>query len=313
MGQRGTQQRVDPRAEVPTIPPPAPAGPATERPLTKDAEDRDARTGASLVAQLRHEIASLQSQLADAQQKLAREQQGRAEDADKLAEMLARISNAEARARAAEGRVESEVAGVTHEAAVLRERVTRQEDELIASSLEIEQGRRALDAAREDAAAARAEAAELRAAKDDLAKKAAELEAAQKQLAEHTSAMTKAQANLRQAQMRAFTANRQLETWKKDHAAELAREGRRAQTMRKYIEASTEMLRLTATALEGIERGEADMDRMREAQRAERRAVLERALAVRESLRKAASGDFDEVTVEVSEEAWTDEPPADET
>ncbi|HEY1957567.1 MAG TPA: hypothetical protein VGH28_18235 [Polyangiaceae bacterium] len=301
-----------------TEPPPKPvtSGVPTERPLAREPEERD-RLGATAVAQLRHEIASLQAQLAETQQKLAREQQERAEDADRLAEMLSHVSNSEARVRAAEGRAESEMTGITHEATVLRERVSRQEDELIATSLEIEQGRRALAAAQEEAAAARAEAAELRSAKEELAHATAALEMAQKHLADQKAELAKVQGTLRLAQTRAFTANRQFESWKKDHEAQVRttseRADRRAQSMRKYIEASTEMLRLTATALEGIERGELEMDRMRETQRAERRAVLERALAVRESLRKAASGDFDgEVTVEVTEELWTEETPDDD-
>src|SRR6185503_15902121 len=276
MGLRGTQQRTDPRVEPTTSPPPrSPNNAPTERPLAKAKDPEEHLTGAALIAQLRHDLAAITAQL-------AREQQERAEDADKLAEMLSHVSNSESRVRAAEDRAQSELASVTHEASVLRERVARQEDELIATSLEIEQGRRALAAAQEEAAAAKAA---LEQAKSELAK---------------------AQATLRQAQMRAYSASRQHESSKKDQDEKLAAADRRAKSMRKYIEASTEMLRLTATALEGIERGEAEMDRLRETQRAERRAVLERALAVRESLKKASAGEG-EVTVEVIEELWTDE------
>ena len=316
--------RPDPRVDPATLPPPPPA-PASESTLSD----------AGSVSQFRHKIAALQAQVADVQRLLADEQRERAEEADELARMLKALALAERR-----------LAEERDVAQQLAQSLTQREEECITLRGHLQDAEQRLEdlaSTKEQLVAARASEGELKrqlldsiaevdalqSAKTELTHAKKVRDETQKDAAEKAQEIERLGAQLKQAHMKAFTANKQLESWKvesqramdqlrkeyeeridaltkkvdahdKDQR-ELRAEAAAARSMRQHIDASIKILGLTSEALEAVEVAEAEIQKLRATHDEKRRKVLEQALGVRNALKRASE---EGPTVEVSEADW---------
>ncbi|HEY2367387.1 MAG TPA: hypothetical protein VGH87_13420 [Polyangiaceae bacterium] len=342
--------------------------PATLRPPPPDSQSQEvaprvtrdetpAASGVEGVAQFRHKMAAMQSQLADVQRLLADEQRERAEEADQLARMLKHVATAE-RALAEERDV----------ALQLGKSLTQREQEVVTlrgQVLDLEQrnanGNEQVGALERELADMKEMLVDLRATEGELRRQLldaiseldglkgarTELANAQKSLGEsEREVVSKGQeierigAQLKQAHQKAFTATKQLESWKSEsqraidqvrkelegtiasltkrieaseaerktlatEAESMRRELKdaraRADSMRQHVAASVEILTFTSEALEAAEAADAEIEKVRAANEAKRRSLLEQALGVRNALKNASE---DGPTLEVSESDW---------
>jgi hypothetical protein len=292
--------------------------------------------GASGIATLRRQLATLQLQLSDVQGQLAREQEGRAADAEEMARVLALLSTSEAENDSLASDLERERVFVEElrvsvrekyeDCNVLRQRLADAES-LLAKELE--------EAADRHALTERAERAEHRVS--DLTERLEESRAGQEsartevatisaQLHELRSAheeveaeLVKSNATLKNAHMKVFAANKQLESWKSESqrtmeqtrteqeaalakmtaehsetAAALRRQaddaGALVVSLQKQMEAATEKLALAAKSLEVLEEVERQVHGVREQARTARRLVFDHALQARKALSPASPG-----------------------
>jgi chromosome segregation ATPase len=346
--------RPDPRAEPKTLPPPPQSAETpTSAPIASEVQP-------PTQAQFRHKLAALQGQVAEVQRLLAEEQRERADEADQLARMLKAVSSAE-RALAEEREVALQLGkSLTQreeECVALHGRVLDVEQKLESSQEQLTTLERELGDTKEKLIDVHASEGELKRqlldaiAEIDAMKNAkAELVTAQRSLAEsERDAVAKGQelerlgTQLKQAHQRAFTANKQLESWKaesqraidqvrKDHEGtiaslskklEVAEKERaalateigttrtelettraRADSMRQHIQASIKILTFTSEALEAAEAADVEIHKVRTANEAKRRQLLEQAVGVRNALKGASE---DGPTLEVSEADWSDD------
>ena len=340
-----------------TLRPPPPDSHSQEVAQRVTRDDTPAAGGVEGVAQFRHKMAAMQSQLADLQRLLADEQRERAEEADQLARMLKHVATAE-RALAEERDVAQQ----------LGKSLTQREEEVVAlrgQVLDLEQrnanGAEQIAALERELADVKEMVVDLRANEGELKRQLldaiaehdglkgarAELDKAQRSLAEsEREVVAKGQeierlgAQLKQAHQKAFTATKQLESWKsesqravdqvrKEHEGtiesltkrlaaseterktlvseadvmrrELEAARTRADAMRQHLAASIEILTFTSEALEAAEAAEAEIEKVRAANEAKRRQLLEQALGVRNALKRASE---EGPTVEVRESDW---------
>jgi chromosome segregation ATPase len=261
--------------------------------------------------------------LADAQGQLAQEQQGRAEDADALAVMLERVANSE---RAAEEmaslRVELErerefvedlrvsVREKYEDCNTLRQRLADAESLAVAKELEeaterhaladradllarqLDEAQKQLDLARASDDAGRTELAALSTQLDDSRRERGSVEAE----------LEKANAALKNANVKAFAANKQLESWKgesqramdesrREHQAamealvrEVAQGNAMALALRKRLDSGREKLEALTVSLEAADQQEREIDGLRELAQGTRRVLLEHADHARKAL-----------------------------
>jgi DNA repair exonuclease SbcCD ATPase subunit len=292
--------------------------------------------GATGIATLRRQLATLQLQLSDVQGQLAREQEGRAADAEEMARVLGLLSTSEAENDGLAGDLERERVFVEElrvsvrekyeDCNVLRQRLADAES-LLAKELE--------EAADRHALTERAERAEHRVS--DLTERLEESRASQEsartevatisaQLHELRSAheeleaeLEKSNATLKNAHMKVFAANKQLESWKSESqrtmeqtrteqeaamarmtaehsetAAALRRQaddaGALVMSLQKQMEVATEKLALAAKSLEVLEEVERQVHGVREQARTARRLVFDHALQARKALSPASPG-----------------------
>jgi DNA repair exonuclease SbcCD ATPase subunit len=292
--------------------------------------------GASGIATLRRQLATLQLQLSDVQGQLAREQEGRAADAEEMARVLALLSTSEAENDSLASDLERERVFVEElrvsvrekyeDCNVLRQRLADAES-LLAKELE--------EAADRHALTERAERAEHRVS--DLTERLEESRASQEsartevatisaQLHELRSAheemeaeLAKSNATLKNAHMKVFAANKQLESWKSESqrtmeqtrteqdaalakmtaehsetAAALRRQaddaGALVVSLQKQMEVATEKLALASKSLEVLEEVERQVHGVREQARTARRLVFDHALQARKALSPASPG-----------------------
>jgi hypothetical protein len=286
--------------------------------------------GASTMAVIRRQLANLQMQLADTQAELAREQQGRAEDAEEMARVLERLARAESEVDSARDDVERERAFVEELRVSVREKyedcnTLKQKladaETLVANQLD--------EAAERQKLAARAELAEReladvkkqlevaraseQAARAEIATAGSQLEILRRAFEQQEAELTKANAGLKAANIKAFTANKQLESWRAEsqrtleqtrieqeaaiakmlaeHAktledvrseASLAKSV--AQSAEKQIQAAHEKLALVTSSMEALDEAERQMQALREKAHSARRTALEHATHARKSL-----------------------------
>jgi hypothetical protein len=292
--------------------------------------------GVSGIATLRRQLATLQLQLSDVQGQLAREQEGRAADAEEMARVLALLSTSEAENDSLASDLERERVFVEElrvsvrekyeDCNVLRQRLADAES-LLAKELE--------EAADRHALTERAERAEHRVS--DLTERLEESRAGQEsartevatisaQLHELRSAheemeaeLAKSNATLKNAHMKVFAANKQLESWKSESqrtmeqtrteqdaalakmtaehsetAAALRRQaddaGALVVSLQKQMEVATEKLALASKSLEVLEEVERQVHGVREQARTARRLVFDHALQARKALSPASPG-----------------------
>ena len=192
----------------------------------------DAAAAAGAAA-LRRQIAALQKQLSATRAELAEEQEGRAADADEVARLLDRVASEDAVVQALRDDLARERAFVEelrvsvqekyNDCATLRQRLADAES-LIAKELEEAADRRALavraERAEQDLSDVRKQLDVSRASEDSARTEIASLSTQLEELRRaHTSAkaeLDKAKESLKTANMKAFAANRQLESWKSE-------------------------------------------------------------------------------------------------
>jgi chromosome segregation ATPase len=183
------------------------------------------------LASLRHRLPQLQGQLADAHRLLAREQEERAEDADKIAQLVERVTEIESRLTAAD----MKVAELAHELEDARQigqelRISEQVKEDANEVLRKQVGEMQLEAEaharlqsqlvelQKEMAAARTVAEAAQAARklesSELEKARVALEMTKGERDKHADEVAKLDGNLKQANMKAVAAAKQLETWK---------------------------------------------------------------------------------------------------
>jgi len=317
-------------AVVPPSPSPSPSPPPSESSI------QDA--GTSSVSQFRHKIAALQAQLADVQRLLADEQHERAEEADELASMLTAVATAERR-----------LADERDIAQQLGQSLTRREEEVVTLRGQLQDAEQKLEdfvSIKEQLVQAHANEGELKrqlldsiaeldglkGAKTELAQAKKTRDDAQRDVVDKAKEIERLSGQLKQANMKAFTATKQVESWKAEsqramdqlrkeyeqridaltkkvaaHEKEetgLRAEAAAARSMRKQIESSIKILTLTSDALESVEVAEAEIQKLRASYDAKRRKVLEQAVGVRNALKRASE---EGPTVEVSEADWDDD------
>jgi hypothetical protein len=292
--------------------------------------------GASGIATLRRQLAALQLQLSDAQGQLAREQEGRATDAEEMARVLTLLSSSEAENDALVGDLEREKAFVEELRVSVREKYEdcnllrlrlADTESLIAKELDEAADRHALT---ERAERAEHEASDLskqleasRASEEsvrlDLATVSTQLNELRHAQETLEAELTKSNATLKNANMKAFAANKQLESWKSESArtmeqtrteqsAALAKmteeHAKAAEVLRrqaddanalalaleKQMAGATEKLALATKSLEALEEVERQVLGLREQAKTARRNALDHAAQARKSLLPAARG-----------------------
>jgi chromosome segregation ATPase len=261
--------------------------------------------------------------LADAQGQLAVEQQGRAEDADALAVMLERVANSERAAEeAANLRVELErerefveelrvsVREKYEDCNTLRQRLADAEALAVAKELEDAAERHALtdradlfarqlDEAQKQLELARATE---EAARTELARLSTELEDSRRERGSVEAELEKANAALKNANMKTFAANKQLESWKgesqramdesrREHqaalealAGEVVQGNATALALRRQLEGAREKLEALTVSLGAVDQQEREIDGLRELTQGTRRMLLEHADHARKAL-----------------------------
>jgi chromosome segregation ATPase len=200
-------------------------------------------------AHFRHKLAALQSQLADVQRVLAEEQRERAEEADQLARMLKHVSMADTRLREAEERAEERLGAAARQLEEERDvsqqlgrSLTHKEEECVALRGQVLDVQQQLDNAREQFAASEqqlgvtkerlidvqanegelkrqlldavGEIDALKTARAELVQVKSSLDASQRDAALKAQEVERTNTQLKQAQMKAFAAGKQLESWK---------------------------------------------------------------------------------------------------
>jgi hypothetical protein len=279
--------------------------------------------GASGVALLRRQLSTLQMQLSEAQGQLAREQGSRAEDAEEMARVLERLSAADAENESLRDDLERERKFVEELRVSVREKyedcnTLRQKladaESLIAKELEEAAERHALT---ERAERAEQEIVEVtkqlevsRASEEsvrgELATHSAQLEILRRAYEKQEAELTKSSASLKNANMKAFAANKQLESWKAesqrtmeqtrveqevvltklaaDHAKAIeaartdADEARtRALEAQKQLGDATEKLAMATWSLETLDETERQVRELRDKAEGLRRAAREQA------------------------------------
>lgn len=342
--------------------------PATLRPPPPDSHSQEVApriprdstpvaSGVEGVAQFRHKMAAMQSQLADVQRLLADEQRERAEEADQLARMLKHVATTE-RALAEERDValqlgksltqrEEDVVGLRGQVLDLEQRNANGTEQVSALERELADVKEMLVELRANEGELKRQLLDAIAEHDGLKGARSELAKAQRALGEsEREVVAKGQeierlgAQLKQAHQKAFTANKQVETWKaesqravdnvrKEHEGTIESLGKRlaaseaertklaseagsmrrelqeararADSMRQHVAASVEILGFTSEALEAAEAADAEIEKVRAANEAKRRQLLEQAAGVRNALKRVSE---DGPTVEVRESDW---------
>jgi hypothetical protein len=286
--------------------------------------------GASGIAALRRQLATLQLQLSDTQVHRAREQEERAADAEELARVLVLLSTSESTNQTLVAELDRERAFVEElrvsvrekyeDCNSLRQKLTEAEG-LLANALERAADRNAVAERAERSAGEVADlSARLEATRASEEAARAEIAALTGQLGELRRAhqaleveLAKANTNLKNVNMKAFAANKQLESWKSEsqrtmeqtrieqeaalsrmteqHAKASEDLQRRAEeastlaaTLQKQAETVTEKLALTAKSLDALEEIERQVHGLREQARTGRRTVLEQFAQARRSL-----------------------------
>jgi chromosome segregation ATPase len=294
--------------------------------------------------------------MADVQRLLAEEQRERAEEADQLARMLKHVATADGRIQAgmralADEREVSQQLGKSltqkeEECVSLRGQVQDLEqrlEELASTKEQLIEARSSVGELKRQLLDAIAEVDGLKAARDEIASVKRALDESKKDATAKAQELERVNGQLKQANMKAFTANKQLESWKSESQraidalrkddetklaaleqklrasethckaleleANVARRDRqetraRADSMRQHVEASIKILTLTSEALEAAETVDAEIQKLRAAHEEKRRQVLEQALGVRNALKRASE---EGPTVEVSETDWDED------
>ena len=286
--------------------------------------------GASGIAVLRRQLATLQLSLSDTQAQRAREQEERALDAEEIARVVSLLSSAEAenktllvdleRERAFVEELRVSVREKYEDCNVLRQRLADAES-LVAKELEAATERQAL---RERAERAELEVADLnkqlevsRASEESARGENATLSVQQNELRRVHEALevelAKTNATLKNANMKAFAASKQLESWRSEsqrtmeqtrieqeaalakltleHAkgAEVLRQRAdeataAATALRTQLEGVTEKLSLTTKSLEALEEVERQVQGLREQAKSARRSTLDQVAQTRKWL-----------------------------
>ncbi len=283
--------------------------------------------GAVGLASLRRQLATLQLQLADAQGQLAHEQQGRAEDADALAALLEKVASAErAVAEAADLRIELErerefveelrasVREKYEDGNTLRQRLAEAQT-LVARGLEEAADRHALaervellerhhgETKKERDGARASEEAKTA----DLGALSTRLEESRRERESLDGELQKANVALKNANMKAFAANKQLESWKVESErtieqfrvehriavdalqGEVVQGSALAAALRKQLDDAASNVGKLATLLETLDEKEREMEGLRELARSARRVLLDQAGDAQKALTPLAS------------------------
>jgi chromosome segregation ATPase len=261
--------------------------------------------------------------LADAQGQLAQEQQGRAEDADALAVILERVANSERAAEeAANLRAELErerefveelrvsVREKYEDCNTLRQRLADAESLAVAKGLEEATERHALadraelfarqlDEAQKQLELARASD---EAGRTQLAVLSTQLEDSRRERGSVEAELERVNVALKNANMKAFAANKQLESWKVEsqramdqnrleHQAsmealtrEVAQSNAVAVALRRRLDAAKEKLEALTTSLGALDQKEREINGLRELAEGARRLALENADHARKAL-----------------------------
>jgi predicted nucleic acid-binding Zn-ribbon protein len=274
------------------------------------------------LAALRRQLAALQMHLAEAQGQLAQEQHGRAEDADALAVMLERVASSErAVAEAANLRLELErerefveelrvsVREKYEDCNSLRQRLADAES-LIAKQIEeaaeryalseraellqrqLTDAQKQLELERASEAAGRTERAALSTQLEDVRREQASLEAE----------LQKANSAVKNANMRAFAANKQLDSWKSESQRmieqsrlehqisldalrrEIMQGNATVAELRRQLDDAAEKLDALTLSFDAIDKRECEIDTLRELAQAARRAALDQTGHARKAL-----------------------------
>jgi chromosome segregation ATPase len=304
-------------------------------PDSKSSLDSAAAAGASGMAVVRRQLATLQMQLADAQGELAREQQSRADDAEEMARVLERLATAEAEGETLQDDIERERAFVEELRVSVREKyedcnTLRQKladaETLVAKELEEAGERHALseraDAAERNLTDVNKQLAVSRAseesARHEIATLSSQLEILRGAFEKQEAELTKVNTGLKNANMKTFAANKQLESWKAEsqrtmeqtrveqevvlakltteHAKTLEDVRREAseakalsQAAEKQMALANEKLSLVTHSMDTLEEAERQMQSLRDKAYGARKAALEHATHARKSLVAPAS------------------------
>jgi DNA repair exonuclease SbcCD ATPase subunit len=245
---------------------PAPEDHVSRRP--PDSKSMLDPAGASGIAALRRQLSSLQMQFSEAQGELGREQASRAEDAEEMAQVLERLANADAENESLRDDLERERNFVEELRVSVREKyedcnTLKQKladaETLIAKELE--------EAAERQALAERAERAEQEVAevqkqlevsraseesvRAELSTTSSQLDILRRAFEKQEAELAKSNTALKNANMKAFAANKQLESWK----AESQRTMEQTRVEQEVV--LTKLAAEHAKAIEAV-RGEAD-------------------------------------------------------
>jgi hypothetical protein len=292
--------------------------------------------GASGIAALRRQLATLQLQLSDAQSQLAREQDGRAADAEEVARVLSLLSKAEADNHALGEELRREQTFVEELRVSVREKyedcnVLRGQladaQSLVAKELEEAANRGALveraERAEHEGAELKVRLETLRASDESARAEVATISSQLRELqATHEALqaeLAKSNATLKNANMKAYAANKQLESWKSESQrtmeqtrieqeaalAKMAAEhsmaadalrlraeeaGATALGLEKQMAGAMEKLSLVAKALDSIGEAERQAHGLREQAKVARRSALEQTALVRRLLSPGMPG-----------------------